>query len=203
MRTYPLRIPKLFHALMPSVQFRLSKASMEQYTLTFDDGPHPESTPLLLQLLDELNFKAQFFLLGKNAEDYPSLVKEIRSEGHLIGSHGYHHLNGWKTDTQDYVDNVQRACELLETRDFRPPYGKISWQQYEDLKKEVQIYLWTLMPGDYDLKVDAPTLLRRLLMHTRGRDIIVLHDQPAAFLKLKEVLPPLIEELRIKGLTHT
>jgi len=202
MRTYPIRVPKLFHGLIPEARFLLGKNQKQQYALTFDDGPNPSSTPLLLRLLDDLSIKVKFFLVGENASKYPSLVNEIQSSGHAIGSHGYTHLNGWKVNDDIYLDDINKSCDLLGTVDFRPPYGKISRKQYEELKSKYSIYLWSVMPGDYDSSVDSPTLLSRMRKYIKGRDVIVLHDTPDALLKLREVLPPLLSELTDKGLNH-
>ncbi|MFT6808603.1 MAG: peptidoglycan/xylan/chitin deacetylase (PgdA/CDA1 family) [Saprospiraceae bacterium] len=203
MRTYPLRVPRLFHKILPEAKFRLDEMEEDQYLLSFDDGPHPKSTPILLKLLNQLNLKVSFFLLGEQATKYPSLVAEIKSAGHRIGSHGFTHLNGWLAKDQVYIDDTKRACDLLETLDFRPPYGKISYKQYEKLQKLYQIILWSLMPGDFDQTVDSALLFSRLRKHVRKRDIIVLHDSPQAIVKLSQVLPALIEELSSKNLEHT
>ncbi len=202
MRTYPIRVPRLFHKILPEAKFNLDEMDGDLFSLTFDDGPHPESTPLLLTILNQLNLQVCFFLLGKQAAKYPSLVEDIKSAGHTIGSHGFTHLNGWQTEDQIYLDDTKRACDLLETRIFRPPYGKISRQQYEKIKRQYQIVLWSLMPGDFDQEVDSALLLSRMRKKIHRRDIIVLHDTPHPMVKLQEVLPPLIAELASKKLLH-
>lgn len=203
MRTYPIRVSKIFHQIMPKARFNLDHGNDDRFSLSFDDGPDPGSTPLLLNLLYKLNIKATFFLLGARANMYPTLVDDIKSAGHTIGSHGYAHLNGWQTEDQAYIDDASRARDILETNVFRPPYGKISRRQYQKLESQYEIILWSLMPGDFDQHVDAPILLSRMRKKIRDRDIVVLHDTPYAITKLQEVLPPLIEELSTKQLYHT
>lgn len=151
---------------------------------TIDDGPHPESTLAWLDFLDQYSMKARFFLTGQKAELYPDLVQAIKSEGHGIGCHGYHHYNGWKTSFEEYVSDVHKSLEVLDTRLFRPPYGRMTWHQYAHLKKKCQLYMWSLMPGDFDIEVTPSILVKRLSLARRS-DIIVLHDRPECLEKVR------------------
>ncbi|MCM4161857.1 polysaccharide deacetylase family protein [Antarcticibacterium sp. W02-3] len=88
----------------------------EQKTLylTFDDGPIPGITPWVLSLLKDYNAKATFFCIGENVKKYPEIFKAILAEGHSIGNHTHNHLNGWKTSTDIYIENVLRAGKIIQ-----------------------------------------------------------------------------------------
>ena len=90
--------------------------------LSFDDGPIPEVTPWVLEQLKKRNAKATFFCIGDNAKKHPAILRQITEEGHAIGNHTYHHLNGWKTKNPDYFNDIDLARKLIPSKLFRPPY---------------------------------------------------------------------------------
>ena len=90
--------------------------------LSFDDGPHPVVTPFVLDELKKYNAKATFFCIGKNVVDYPVLYNKIIDEGHQVGNHTQHHLNGWKTNNETYLSDVALAAKNIQSNLFRPPY---------------------------------------------------------------------------------
>src|SRR3989304_1126223 len=109
--------------------------------LTFDDGPTPEVTPWVLSTLKQFGAKATFFCIGANIEKHPEVFRQIIAEGHSIGNHTYNHLNGWKTKTKEYLENVEKCktamyngkCLMVNGHQpstinhqplFRPPYGR-------------------------------------------------------------------------------
>jgi peptidoglycan/xylan/chitin deacetylase (PgdA/CDA1 family) len=165
--------------VFPEALFRL-KSSEKTVCLTFDDGPDPGSTPELLDILDIMNIKALFFCTGKNAEEFPELVHEIKSRGHIIGNHGYYHLDGWKTSVNKYCENVERASQFTSNNLFRPPYGRLRIRQYRCLKKSFKIVLWDIMSYDFDQDFGAGQSLELLNNKLRPGSIIVLHDTPAS-----------------------
>ena len=118
--------------------------------LTFDDGPNPDSTPALLRTLGIYKVKALFFCDGRAAEKYPELIELIISQGHVIGNHGYGHLNGWKTPENIYLEDVSKAATFINSGLFRPPYGRIRLSQYNKLREKYRIVFWDLMPYDFD-----------------------------------------------------
>ncbi len=142
---------------------------------TIDDGPDPESTPGWLELLDQMDSKAIFFLLGAKCEKHPQLVDAIRSAGHMIGSHGYRHLNGWKTNYDKYIDDVRLGLAITDASYFRPPYGRMTIRQYREISSMSQIMMWSLMPGDFDESVSQEVLSQRI-DSAHSEDIVVLHD---------------------------
>ncbi len=156
--------------------------------LTFDDGPHPETTPWILHYLKSQNLKAIFFVLGKNAERYPDLLTEIQREGHIIGNHGYDHLKGWRISTSDFLKNVERGFDVTGSTLFRPPYGQIGWSQYQSIKAKYDVMMWSVMPGDFITTINTDQVLAKVNKSLMAGDIIVLHDNPDHFHNMKSIL---------------
>jgi peptidoglycan-N-acetylglucosamine deacetylase len=165
--------------LYPEGLFRI-KTIEKLLFLTFDDGPDPGSTPRLLDILDRFDIKAMFFCDGRAAEKYPALVDLIKSKGHLIGNHGYNHLNGWTTPVKNYIADIERGARFTSSAWFRPPYGRISPAQYKILKNSYKIVFWDIMPYDFDNSFAPADTNKVLLRKMRPGSIIVLHDQPGS-----------------------
>ncbi|MCI5058907.1 MAG: polysaccharide deacetylase family protein [Flavobacteriales bacterium] len=166
----------------------------ENVHLTFDDGPHPEITPWVLEQLSKHQQKATFFILGKNAEAHPEIVERILHEGHKIGNHSYDHPNGWNTPKASFVDNVLKAKDIIDSELFRPPYGKITPGQISMLK-EFKIIMWDVLTGDYDQSKDSQKMLERIIKKTQPGSIIVFHDSEKARENLFFVLPKYLNYL--------
>lgn len=145
--------------------------------LTFDDGPHPATTPELLAILGRYDVHATFFCLGSQIEQYPDLYAEIINQGHNVGNHTFDHVDGWSTSLDAYIDNVERCHSVCDSHLFRPPYGRITKKQERSLLKlGYKIVMWSRMPGDWEDNVSLVTLKHRL-DNRQPDDIIVLHDQ--------------------------
>ncbi len=170
-----------YHArwLFPEAVFRI-KSSQKTALLTFDDGPSPESTPDLLDILDSADVKAIFFCNGNLAEKFSDLVCEIKRRGHVVGNHGYNHISGWNTSIRAYCDNAARASRFTSGSLFRPPYGRLRIGQYRCLRKSYRIFFWDIMSFDYDLTFGAERSLGLLKRKLRSGSVIVLHDTPAS-----------------------
>ena len=145
--------------------------------LSFDDGPDPSTTPEILEILGRHNIQALFFINGKNADKYPELVEKIKNNGHIIGNHGYSHLNGLKTPFKKYISDIHKAAESTSSSIIRPPYGKMTLRQYRYLVKNYKVVLWDLMPYDFDQSLDKEKVLNKILTKSRNGSIIVLHDK--------------------------
>ncbi|MBX9887855.1 MAG: polysaccharide deacetylase family protein [Flavobacteriaceae bacterium] len=166
--------------------------------LTFDDGPTPEITDWVLQLLKKYSATASFFCIGKNILDNPELFRRIIANGHTIGNHTHNHLNGWKTPTASYVENFD-ACSLSisevnrdssNTRLFRPPYGKIKRSQAKAIKaKGYEIIMWDVLSADFDQSITKEKCLNNILSNIKPGSIVVFHDSVKAFTNLEYVLP--------------
>lgn len=162
--------------LYPGALFRI-KTTGKILCLTFDDGPDPATTPELLDILDYYQVKAMFFCSGEAAEKYPHLVAKIKEDGHITGNHGFKHLDGWKSDTVDYCENVAHASRFLRGNYFRPPYGHITKSQFKELSKKYKIVFWDLMAYDFDATFGAERTLAVLRRKIRKGSVIVLHDK--------------------------
>ena len=130
---YLAKNPSFLRKIYPSLLWKVKTKEKELY-LTFDDGPHPTITQWVLDVLDQFSAKATFFCLGKNVALYPEIYKEISRRGHKVGNHTHDHFNGWKTLNHDYLANTQKAAEVIDSKLFRPPYGKIKPSQIRKLK---------------------------------------------------------------------
>ncbi|MFH0842932.1 MAG: polysaccharide deacetylase family protein [Bacteroidota bacterium] len=163
--------------IYPSALFRI-RTGEKTACLTFDDGPDPSSTPAILRILDRFNIKTVFFCSGEAAVKHPELTSLIRSAGHLIGNHGYRHLDGWETAAGIYINNVKEADSLTSDIYFRPPFGRMTPRQYRELSKKYKIILWDIMAYDFDPAFGAEKSLSVLNDKLRPGSIIVLHDSP-------------------------
>ena len=188
-------IPSIFPLIAPNVTWKVKTNDKVLY-LTFDDGPHPSITPLVLNILDEFNAKATFFCSGKNAQAHPEICREIIAQGHQIGNHTQLHLNGWKTLSRNYINDVEACKKTLETilneevKLFRPPYGKIGWKAYFKLKKQgYTIVMWDVLSADFDSQTNAEHCLANVLNNIESGSIVVFHDSQKCYAKLRKVLP--------------
>jgi peptidoglycan-N-acetylglucosamine deacetylase len=161
--------------LYPEGLFRIKTTEKVLY-LTFDDGPDQVSTPQLLFILKKYNIKALFFCTGKAAEENVYLMDMIRTGGHVIGNHGYNHLDGWKTDTSTYINDINMASDSTSDKIFRPPYGRLSPGQKKKLLESYKLVFWDLMGYDFDVAFGSEKSLRVLKEKIRPGSIIVLHD---------------------------
>lgn len=161
--------------------------------LTFDDGPDPEVTPLVLNILAVNNVKATFFCLGKNVEKYPGLFKKIRQEGHAVGNHSHDHMDGWKTGKKKYLDNVDKAGKLISGDLFRPPYGRIKVKQAKALRKKYRIVMWDYMCRDYEGKSQRENYLKEIKKYCSEGSIVVFHDTKCAKENLLSELQNIID----------
>jgi peptidoglycan/xylan/chitin deacetylase (PgdA/CDA1 family) len=192
--------------LFPKYIWELPNSEKKIY-LTFDDGPIPEVTEWVLELLKKENIKATFFCIGDNVRKYPEIVQKIISMNHSIGNHTYSHLKGWRTPTKTYIGNTE-ACEMKlnslfkiqNSKLFRPPYGKITpWQSCRLKKLGYKIIMWDVLSYDFDNSLSPEKCLENTLKNISNGSIIVFHDSIKAHRNLQFVLPKLIQQLKEKG----
>ncbi|MBX9808375.1 MAG: polysaccharide deacetylase family protein [Flavobacteriaceae bacterium] len=179
--------------------------------LTFDDGPIPEITEWVLQELQKYNAKVTFFCIGNNIEKYPKIFEKIIANGHSIGNHTFNHLNGWKTSTEDYLENSRRCETEIYSRKlsglkseicdlFRPPYGKIKASQAKKLRQQgYKIIMWDVLSADYDNSISKEKCLENVLQNVKSGSIIVFHDSVKAFHNLEYTLPKALKYFKEKG----
>lgn len=174
--------------LWKDVVWRMNPAEKVIY-LTFDDGPNPQITPQVLDILDEHGVKATFFCVGDNVRKYPDTFSDVTKRGHAVGNHTFNHIKGFKYSTADYVENVQKASEYIESRILRPPHGQIKFSQVRALKKNYKIIMWDLITFDYDKNVTPEQISRIVKKQTRNGSIVVFHDSLKAERNVLNTLP--------------
>jgi len=172
--------------------------------LTFDDGPHPEATTFVLKELKKYNVLATFFCIGKNVVAYPDIYKQIIQEGHSVGNHTYNHLNGWKTNNDDYLNDIALASNEIDSYLFRPPYGRITSFQAKNLKqamkgKKPKVIMWDVLSGDFDTECTPQQCLANVIFASVPGSIIVFHDSEKAFPRLEYTLPKVLHYFSEKG----
>ncbi len=178
-------------------------AANNKVYLTFDDGPHPEITPFVLDYLRSYEMKATFFCIGNNVQQYPDVFDQVKAEGHSIGNHTYNHFNGWKTKDGSYFENIIKAHELMKTDLFRPPYGRATHFQMNSLinsPAQMKVIMWTVLSGDFDPSLTKEACLKNVTDNLVPGNIIVFHDSKKAEEKLKYALPLVLELMKKNGL---
>lgn len=173
--------------------------SEKKIFLTFDDGPTPIITTQVLDILDMYNAKATFFCLGRNVDRHIDIYKDIIGRGHSVGNHTYSHLKGWRSNLKTYIQDIHLADRYVESKLFRPPYGRIRNIQVRYLKKFYRIIMWDVLTHDYNRRIPQEMCLRTTLRSTKNGSIIVFHDSEKASRNLLYVLPKLLEHFSKKG----
>ena len=172
--------------------------------LSFDDGPHPEITPFVLDELKKYNAQASFFCVGENVVLYPEVYKQILEEGHVVGNHTYSHPNGWKTIVEEYWNDISAACQYIDSNLFRPPYGRIKTGQANGLKKamnndDARIIMWDVLSADFDTRFSPQQCFCNVVNNCTNGSIVVFHDSEKAFPNLKYSFPNALKKLSKEG----
>ena len=192
------RIPPLLSRIFRSLTWELPAVDKTVY-LTFDDGPTPEVTDWVLEQLESYRAGATFFCLGCNVKSYPEIYAKILAAGHAVGNHSWSHKKGFRSSVSSYVADVDRAAELIDSKLFRPPYGRILPAQVRRLRERYRIIMWSVLSVDYDRKVPGPQVVRNVLENVRPGSIIVFHDSVKAGKNLYHALPEVLEHLSVEG----
>ncbi len=199
------RPPRLMRAILPGGVFRIEETpqdgrkGVKKVYLTFDDGPIPEVTPRLLDMLDKYGIKATFFMVGDNVRRYPELYREVLRRGHRVGNHTMHHLQGLHSSSPRYLRDVSEAAELIETDLFRPPHGWLKIRQALALRKKYRIIMYDLVTRDYSKWLTADDVVGNVQKYARNGSIIVFHDSLKSLPRLFDALPRSIEWLQSQG----
>jgi len=192
------KTPQLFQNLLTNYTWHIPTTEKVLF-LTFDDGPVPEETPWVLDTLRPYGAKATFFCVGDNVRKHPEIFQQILAEGHAVGNHTFNHLNGWKTHTFNYLKNVQRCGQVVDSLLFRPPYGTLRPAQTRRLKSRYRIVMWDVLSGDYDPDVTPEQCLQNVLDNVQPGSIILFHDSLKAEPRMRYALPRVLEQLSAEG----
>ena len=187
------KTPAITKALNPQLIWEL--AVDDAIYLTFDDGPDPETTPWVLDQLQQYGAKATFFCLGKHLHAYPELAKELIAQNHVVGNHTWNHSNGWQTSAVSYQEDVTLCDDALRRLDvhttlFRPPYGKVTRKIRKGIGDK-RIVMWSHASYDFDPNLDVHRAIGALKKAQAG-SIVLFHDCGKAFPKLKRILPEML-----------
>lgn len=167
--------------------------------LTFDDGPHETATPFVLNILKKYNAKATFFCIGKNVQLHSEIYERIINEGHSVGNHTFNHLNGWEVNDENYLSDIANASSVIQSKLFRPPYGRIKKLQAKILQPNYNIIMWSVLSGDFDVNLSPQKCLNNVIKNTAKGSIVVFHDSAKAMERLKFALPKTLEYFSEKG----
>ncbi len=190
--------PRFIRRLYPRAYWRMNASEKAVY-LTFDDGPIPEVTPWVLDVLDKYKIKATFFMVGDNVRKHPDEYKMVVERGHRIGNHTFNHLKGFKETVESYLDNIDKADAYLSTDLYRPPHGFMRLKQYRALNQQYRVIMWDLVTRDYDAKLTGEQVLRKVKRYVRNGSIITFHDSLRSIKNLRYALPRAIEWLLAEG----
>jgi len=208
MTRIPAKMPHLVKRFYPNYVWDFSKrdrnSSEKNLYLTFDDGPIPETTEFVLDTLEEFNAQATFFCIGANVEKHPEVFNKVISQGHTIGNHTQHHIEGWNTSTKDYIDNTLLGETHIRDHNnhklFRPPYGRIKRAQGRKLTAlGYRIIMWDVLAKDWMLSVTEESCLKNILDNSINGSIVVMHDSVKAFKNVKYALPRVLDHFSNKG----
>lgn len=202
----PERNHRLKRALLWALGIREHVGGARPVLLTFDDGPDPEVTPAALRLLREADARAVFFVLGRQADRHPDLVRRIHGEGHVVGNHTYTHARHGRLTVFEYLEDVNRCQEAVaralgrRPAHFRPPEGRLTAGSLcVPLLCGLEAVYWSLDPRDYALRTGEETAVcgDQLGDAATPGDIILLHDVNPA---LPSLLARLLPRLRERGM---
>lgn len=193
--------PRIYRMLFPKGVWRIPSEKEKVVYLTFDDGPIPEITPWVLDILDKYNIKATFFCVGDNVRKHPDIYKMVLDAGHRVGNHTFNHVQGIRKFTKQYLANTELASKYIESDLFRPPHGHMRLPQFFTLRRKYRIILWDVVTRDYSKLLKPEQVLNNVKQYTRNGSIIVFHDSLKSETNMKYALPRSIEWLLEQGYT--
>ena len=194
--------PFLYRILFSRSLWRIKVPHKKTVYLTFDDGPIPEVTPWVLDVLERYKVKATFFCVGDNVRKHPDVYRQLLERGHKTGNHTFNHVQGWNNKTSFLLDNTAKADALIGSSLFRPPHGHMRVPQNRAIQKAgYSVVMWDVVTRDYSRFMTPEQVLQNVKKYTRDGSIIVFHDSLKAEKNMKYALPRAIEWLQNEGYT--
>jgi peptidoglycan-N-acetylglucosamine deacetylase len=197
MRIY--RFPKFMQRLFPNILWDFPKKK-DTIFLTFDDGPHEIYTHQILDIMEEHNAKATFFLLGEKLKTNKELVIRMRDSGHTLGIHGYNHDSMLSKSKKIIREQLERTKDELETLTrervqlFRPPYGLFNRAVQKECRQlSLRLVMWNFLTYDFDIRLSDSYLLKIFQKKLRASDIVTLHDGHRNSERTVRLLPKFIQ----------
>lgn len=186
-------VPRWTNWIFPQMEWQTGR---REIALTFDDGPHPEITPWVLNELAKRNMVATFFCVGENVQRNNAVFADLLNSGNAVGNHTHQHLRGTEVGVEEYIRDVEAATEFISTKLFRPPYGRIAKSQVEKLvAQNYRIIMWEVLSYDFDANLSPDYCFKILSRYTREGSIVVFHDSEKAWPRLKSCLPKYLDWL--------
>lgn len=194
------RPPICFRLTVPGGLFRRHEPGHQHAVyLTFDDGPIPEVTPWVLDVLDRYGIKATFFMVGDNVRKHTDVYEEVVRRGHRIGNHTMHHVSGFRLTRRSYLRDVAEARQYIDSDLFRPPHGWLRPRQTWALHEQFRVVMFDLVTRDYSKWMRAQDVVRNVKLFARDGSVIVFHDSLKSWPRLQEALPQALEWLIEQG----
>jgi peptidoglycan/xylan/chitin deacetylase (PgdA/CDA1 family) len=199
----------------PALGVELRQEGVDGVVLTFDDGPHPQGTPAVLETLREAGATATFFLAGEQVLRRPALAAEIVAGGHRVELHCHRHRNLLRLSVGEFLDDAERARAAIEEAsgqaisDYRPPYGIFSCSTLRAVRRRGwRPVLWSRWGKDWRRSATAASIARRSSSGIGAGDIVLLHDADyysarGSWARTAAALPLILEELESRGLKTT
>ena len=191
--------PTIFRRLMHVDSLWRIPSQPKCVYLTFDDGPTPQVTPWVLDVLAQFGVRATFFCVGDNVARYRNVFEQVKAAGHHVGNHTMNHISALAYEPRAYLANVEKANVLIQSQLFRPPHGWLRWGQAELLQRKYRIVMWDLVTRDYSSRLSPDEVVNNVKKYTRNGSIITFHDQPKSWHNLEKALPLSIEWLLSQG----
>jgi peptidoglycan/xylan/chitin deacetylase (PgdA/CDA1 family) len=198
--------------LGPALDIEMRLPDAAGVALTFDDGPHPQGTPAVLEVLRERGATATFFLAGEQVERRPSLAAEIVAGGHRVELHCYRHRNLLRLGPREFLDDAERARVAIENAggqaiaDYRPPYGIFSGVNLRAVRRRGwRPVLWSRWGKDWTRRATAESIARRSSSGIEAGDVVLLHDAdyysaPGSWVRTAAALPLILDEIEGRGM---
>jgi peptidoglycan-N-acetylglucosamine deacetylase len=193
-----VHLPDWITSMFPDAIWSLPTGEKVVY-LTFDDGPVPEVTPQVLEILRNYNIKASFFMVGENVVRYPWLMNQIIDEGHSVGNHTHNHIQGIRSKNSTYLENIEKADQYIKSNMFRPPHGTLKRGQYQMIVQKYILVMWDVVSCDYDTNNSPDDCLNNVIDFVKDGSIITFHDSVKAKRNVLEALPKTIDYLLKEG----
>lgn len=201
MKTFGLieQPPLIYRLLCPEGVWRIRSRGKPRVFITFDDGPIPEVTPKVLEILRERDVRATFFMVGDNVRRHPELLEAVRADGHSVGNHTMHHLQGLHTSWRRYARDVSEADKYIGSTLFRPPHGLLRAKQMRVINNRYNVIMYDVVTRDYSWRLNAEEVFQNVVRFARNGSIIVFHDSLKAAPRMLEALPRALDWLREQG----
>ena len=195
---YLHKSPSWISKVFPKRIWHMDRSKKELY-LTFDDGHDPDVTPLILEILSKYSAKVTFFQLGSKILKHPDLHKLCLEQGHVVGNHGYDHLDAWRVMPATFRENVKKGKEVTQSDLYRPAYGRMPLFVKSKIVKDNIVVMWDVISGDFDKRIDATICRKIIIKHAQNGSIVVLHENEKSKKKVLSLLPEILHYYLNKG----